>query len=163
RPPPTTDRCRPAAATPLVFPSSRAGAVVGSPGLNRTGVVLVYHPTWEGGAMTDQARAFWLRTPGIGEIRPGTVGDPGPGGVLVYRRTWEGGGMPDRARAFGPRTPGIGEIRPVTVGAPGPGEVLVRAVCSAVSRGTESLVFRGEVPADQHTAMRAPFQEGDFP
>src|SRR5690606_10988856 len=23
--------------------------------------------------------------------------------------------------------------------------------------------FRGEVPADQHTAMRAPFQEGDFP
>src|SRR5690606_39305560 len=36
-------------------------------------------------------------------------------------------------------------------------------VRSAVSRGTESLVFRGEVPEDQYAAMRAPFQEGDFP
>jgi threonine dehydrogenase-like Zn-dependent dehydrogenase len=46
---------------------------------------------------------------------------------------------------------------------PGPGEVLVRALYSGVSRGTETLVFRGGVPADQHAAMRAPFQEGDFP
>lgn len=43
------------------------------------------------------------------------------------------------------------------------GEVLVRTLYSGVSRGTESLVFRGEVPASQHQAMRAPFQEGDFP
>jgi len=32
-----------------------------------------------------------------------------------------------------------------------------------VSRGTETLVFRGGVPASQYGAMRAPFQEGDFP
>jgi threonine dehydrogenase-like Zn-dependent dehydrogenase len=39
----------------------------------------------------------------------------------------------------------------------------VRAHYSGVSRGTESLVFRGEVPASQYEAMRAPFQEGRFP
>lgn len=43
------------------------------------------------------------------------------------------------------------------------GEVLVRARYSGISRGTEALVFRGEVPASQHEAMRAPFQEGRFP
>jgi NADPH:quinone reductase-like Zn-dependent oxidoreductase len=36
-------------------------------------------------------------------------------------------------------------------------------VCSGISRGTETLVFRGEVPPDQYQAMRAPFQDGDFP
>ena len=36
-------------------------------------------------------------------------------------------------------------------------------VRSGVSRGTETLVFRGGVPASQYAAMRAPFQEGDFP
>lgn len=67
------------------------------------------------------------------------------------------------ARAFWLAAPGRGEIRPVTVGFPGPGEVLVRTLHSGVSRGTETLVFRGGVPASQHAAMRAPFQEGDFP
>src|SRR5690606_40165344 len=42
-------------------------------------------------------------------------------------------------------------------------EVLVRTLYSGVSRGTESLVFRGEVPPSQYHAMRAPFQTGDFP
>ncbi|WP_307797085.1 zinc-dependent alcohol dehydrogenase [Actinomadura barringtoniae] len=32
-----------------------------------------------------------------------------------------------------------------------------------MSRGTETLVFRGGVPQSQYQAMRAPFQEGDFP
>jgi threonine dehydrogenase-like Zn-dependent dehydrogenase len=32
-----------------------------------------------------------------------------------------------------------------------------------VSRGTETLVFRGGVPESQHDVMRAPFQEGEFP
>ena len=32
-----------------------------------------------------------------------------------------------------------------------------------MSRGTETLVFRGAVPPSQYVAMRAPFQEGDFP
>jgi threonine dehydrogenase-like Zn-dependent dehydrogenase len=40
---------------------------------------------------------------------------------------------------------------------------MVRTLRSGVSRGTEALVFRGGVPPSQHAAMRAPFQEGDFP
>ncbi|MBB4905516.1 zinc-dependent alcohol dehydrogenase [Actinophytocola algeriensis] len=66
-------------------------------------------------------------------------------------------------RAFWLREPGHGEIRTVELPAPGDGDVLVRTVYSAVSRGTESLVFRGGVPASQHDIMRAPFQEGEFP
>ena len=71
--------------------------------------------------------------------------------------------MADDARAFWVSEPGRGEIRSVPVRDPGPGEVLVRTLRSGVSRGTETLVFRGGVPADQYAAMRAPFQEGDFP
>lgn len=69
----------------------------------------------------------------------------------------------EEAFAFWVREPGVGEVRPVPLPAPGPGDVLVRALRSGVSRGTEALVFRGGVPASQHAAMRAPFQEGDFP
>ncbi|HEY3016713.1 MAG TPA: dehydrogenase [Nocardioides sp.] len=71
--------------------------------------------------------------------------------------------MPTQARAFWIREPGRGEIRPVRLPEPGPGEVLVRTLRSGVSRGTEALVFRGGVPQTQYDAMRAPFQEGDFP
>jgi threonine dehydrogenase-like Zn-dependent dehydrogenase len=67
------------------------------------------------------------------------------------------------ARAFWLRAPGVGEIRPMQLGEPGPDDVVVRTVRSGVSRGTETLVFRGGVPPDQHAAMRAPFQEGDLP
>ena len=67
------------------------------------------------------------------------------------------------ARAFWLRAPGEGEIRTVDLPAPGPDDVVVRTRFSAVSRGTETLVFRGGVPASQHARMRAPFQVGDFP
>jgi threonine dehydrogenase-like Zn-dependent dehydrogenase len=67
------------------------------------------------------------------------------------------------ASAFWLREPGAGEIRPAAVADPGPGEVLVRTRYSGISRGTETLVFTGGVPASQYAAMRAPFQEGDFP
>jgi len=60
-------------------------------------------------------------------------------------------------------SPGRGEIRPVDVGEPGPGQVRVRTVRSGVSRGTETLVFRGSVPCDQYERMRAPYQDGVFP
>ena len=81
------------------------------------------HPgTGGGGHMEQEARAFWLREPGVGEIRP--------------RR---------RCRSRGRRT------------------CVVRTLRSAVSRGTESLVFGGHVPPSQYDAMRAPFQDGDFP
>jgi len=71
--------------------------------------------------------------------------------------------MSIEAHAFWVREPGVGEIRPVAVPDPGPGDVLVRTLVSGVSRGTEALVFEGRVPEDQRAAMRAPFQEGDFP
>jgi threonine dehydrogenase-like Zn-dependent dehydrogenase len=66
-------------------------------------------------------------------------------------------------RAFWLREPGVGEIRGVPLPAPGADEVLVRTLWSGVSRGTEALVFAGGVPPGQYDAMRAPFQEGDFP
>jgi threonine dehydrogenase-like Zn-dependent dehydrogenase len=69
----------------------------------------------------------------------------------------------DHAHAFWLRAPGHGEIRPVALPEPGRADVVVRTLRSAVSRGTETLVFRGGVPPSQHVAMRAPFQEGDFP
>ena len=67
------------------------------------------------------------------------------------------------ARAFWLASPDHGEIRDVELTEPGEGEVLVRTLWSGVSRGTETLVFRGGVPVSQYAAMRAPFQEGDFP
>jgi threonine dehydrogenase-like Zn-dependent dehydrogenase len=67
------------------------------------------------------------------------------------------------AQAFWLREPGCGEIRVVGLREPGPDEVVVRTLRSGISRGTETLVFRGAVPADQRARMRAPFQEGDFP
>src|SRR5687767_5853450 len=71
--------------------------------------------------------------------------------------------MLDEVHAFWLRGPGRGEIRPVTLPEPGSGDVVVRTLRSGVSRGTETLVFRGGVPPSQYVAMRAPFQEGDFP
>jgi threonine dehydrogenase-like Zn-dependent dehydrogenase len=65
--------------------------------------------------------------------------------------------------AFWFTSPGNGEIRPLTPPRPGPEDVLVRTLFSGVSRGTETLVFRGGVPESQYALMRAPFQEGDFP
>jgi threonine dehydrogenase-like Zn-dependent dehydrogenase len=67
------------------------------------------------------------------------------------------------AQAFWLRTPGCGEIRPAALPEPGRGDVVVRTLRSAVSRGTEALVFRGGVPPSQYATMRAPFQQGDFP
>ena len=65
--------------------------------------------------------------------------------------------MSTHAHAFWLSAPGLGEIRPVSLPEPGSGDVVVRALRSGVSRGTETLAFRGAVPP------RAPFQEGEFP
>ncbi|MEU3851630.1 zinc-binding alcohol dehydrogenase [Streptomyces sp. NPDC029554] len=71
--------------------------------------------------------------------------------------------MKHTGRAFWIDSPGRGVIRDVALRAPAEDEVLVRTLFSGVSRGTETLVFRGGVPESQHSVMRAPFQEGDFP
>jgi threonine dehydrogenase-like Zn-dependent dehydrogenase len=67
------------------------------------------------------------------------------------------------ARAFWVVAPGHGEIRVQQLRSPGPDELLIRTVASAISRGTESVVFRGEVPESEWRRMRCPFQEGEFP
>ena len=68
-----------------------------------------------------------------------------------------------RATAFWVDSPGTGALRTEDVRDPGEGEVLVRTLFTGISRGTESVVFRGEVPAGERDRMRAPFQAGDFP
>src|SRR6201991_3708180 len=65
--------------------------------------------------------------------------------------------MTYEAEAYWLSAPGRGEIRPVVLPEPGRDDVVVRTLRSGVSRGTETLVFRGGVPP------RAPFQEGEFP
>jgi threonine dehydrogenase-like Zn-dependent dehydrogenase len=58
---------------------------------------------------------------------------------------------------------GQAEIRPEKLPLPGPDELRVRAVWSAISRGTEALIFAGRVPPSEFARMRAPFMAGDFP
>lgn len=43
------------------------------------------------------------------------------------------------------------------------GDVLVRTLYSGISRGTESLIFVGQVPESEYQRMRAPYQAGQFP
>jgi threonine dehydrogenase-like Zn-dependent dehydrogenase len=67
------------------------------------------------------------------------------------------------ARAFWVAEPGRGTLRAEPLPYPAPGDALVRTLYSGISRDTEALVFRGEVPASEYRAMRAPFEAGDFP
>ncbi len=57
-----------------------------------------------------------------------------------------GTSLPARSLWFA--APRAAELRTEEAPAPGPGEVRVRALSSAVSAGTEMLVYRGEVPRD---------------
>ncbi|MFZ1539483.1 MAG: dehydrogenase, partial [Chromatiaceae bacterium] len=69
----------------------------------------------------------------------------------------------NEAEAYWLLAPGQGEIRTEILPGLEPGDAQVRTLYSGISRGTESLVFRGEVPPTEFQAMRAPFQAGDFP
>ncbi|HKF71330.1 MAG TPA: dehydrogenase [Stellaceae bacterium] len=71
--------------------------------------------------------------------------------------------MTETARAFWVAEPGRGEIRSAELPDPGRGDVRIATAASGISRGTESLVFQGRVPASERQRMRCPFQEGDFP
>jgi len=68
----------------------------------------------------------------------------------------------DIASALWYRGPGQVEIRREEIAPPGAGEVRVKTLYSAISRGTESLVFGGRVPVSEFERMRAPFMAGDF-
>ena len=59
--------------------------------------------------------------------------------------------------------PGCAELRVETLLEPTAEQVRVRTLHSGISRGSETLVYRGEVPVNEYGRMRAPFQSGDFP
>ena len=73
--------------------------------------------------------------------------EPSPEGSLEARALW----------FTAPRTV---EFRPEKVPSPEPGEVRVQAVVSAISHGTEMLVYRGEVPTD--LPLDLPTLAGDY-
>src|SRR3954463_15368527 len=68
-----------------------------------------------------------------------------------------------KARALWYAAAGRAEIRDEPLGAPAADAVRVRALHSAISRGTERLVFSGGVPESEYQRMRAPFMAGVFP
>ncbi len=58
---------------------------------------------------------------------------------------------------------GVVELRAAPLPRPKPDEAMVRTLFSGVSRGTERLVFNGEVGQSEWERMRGPNQEGAFP
>lgn len=71
----------------------------------------------------------------------------------------------DSAEGFWVTGPAAGEILPTEEGEPGSAEpwVEVETLYTGISRGTESLVYLGKIPASEYQRMRAPFQKGEFP
>jgi NADPH:quinone reductase-like Zn-dependent oxidoreductase len=69
----------------------------------------------------------------------------------------------DTARALWYVTRGRAELRPAGLPPAGPLDARVRTLWSALSRGTERLVYHGRVSMTESERMRAPMQEGDFP
>jgi hypothetical protein len=71
--------------------------------------------------------------------------------------------MTDEAVAFWLIHPRQGALRAETLAPLTVGQVEVLTLFSGISRGTEALVFRGEIPESEYDRMRAPFQAGRFP
>ena len=69
----------------------------------------------------------------------------------------------EAARALWYVARGRAELRPASLPPLKPGEARVRTLWSALSRGTERLVFEGRISTFENERMRAPMQEGDFP
>lgn len=67
------------------------------------------------------------------------------------------------ARALWLRPPRTAFLRTENLALPGQAELLIRTLFSAVSRGTETLVYDGGVPESEYERMRAPFQQGTLP
>lgn len=67
------------------------------------------------------------------------------------------------AKALWYAAAGRAELRDEPLAAPAAGEVRVRALHSAISRGTERLVMSGRVPESEFECMRAPCMAGAFP
>jgi 2-desacetyl-2-hydroxyethyl bacteriochlorophyllide A dehydrogenase len=57
----------------------------------------------------------------------------------------------------------ICSLRREPLGTRSDNEVLIRTLYSGISRGTEALIFRGEVPESEYERMRGPHMAGSFP
>ncbi len=68
-----------------------------------------------------------------------------------------------KANALWYEAPGVAALREELLPTPRPAEACVATRWSAISRGTERLIFEGRVPASERQRMRAPLQQGDFP
>lgn len=71
--------------------------------------------------------------------------------------------MTEKAHALVYAAPGQARIETVDLPPLGDGMIEVETLFSGLSRGTERLVFRGQVPPGEWARMRAPLQVGDFP
>lgn len=71
----------------------------------------------------------------------------------------------DTPQAFWITGPATGEIRPAEQAEALGAEpwVEVQTLYTGISRGTESLVYLGQIPVSEYQRMRAPFQWGEFP
>ena len=66
------------------------------------------------------------------------------------------------SRALWFEAAGVAVLRSEPLGVLAPGHARVRTLWSLISRGTERLVFNGEVPVSVAAEMRAPLQRGEF-
>jgi threonine dehydrogenase-like Zn-dependent dehydrogenase len=67
------------------------------------------------------------------------------------------------SRALWYAKPGVIELKPEQISPPKPDEAQVKALYSGISRGTERLIFSGQVGPSEYERMRAPLQAGNFP
>jgi threonine dehydrogenase-like Zn-dependent dehydrogenase len=72
-------------------------------------------------------------------------------------------GTIETARALWYTKAGKAELKPEQLPAPKPDEARVRTLFSSISRGTERLVFTGQIGESEWERMRAPLQAGKFP
>lgn len=68
-----------------------------------------------------------------------------------------------RARALWYVAPNKAEIAPAQLNELAAGHCRIESLYSAISRGTESLVFSGSVPASEYDRMATPLMAGQFP
>lgn len=71
--------------------------------------------------------------------------------------------MNDHAHALVYEAPEKASVHVVDLPPMGPGMIEVESLFSGLSRGTERLIFTGQVPESEWARMRAPLQTGDFP
>ena len=67
------------------------------------------------------------------------------------------------ARALWYVGPKQAEIRPAPLGVLAPDHCRIQTLHTGISRGTESLVYHGQVPASEYARMATPLMAGNFP